>query len=51
MQDDTALAEEELAKVHYEALDPQNKDKYDLRMGYMAFMRGDFDSARGISAE
>ena len=45
MQDDTALAEEELAKVHYEALDPQNKDKYDLRMGYMAFMRGDFDSA------
>ena len=45
MQDDTALAEAELAKVHYESLDPQNKDKYNLRMGYMTFMRGDFDAA------
>lgn len=45
MEDDVERAEAELAKVHYEGLDPVNRDKYDLRMGYMTFMRGDFDSA------
>lgn len=42
---DTTLAEQELAKVNYRALSPQQKDKYDLRMGYMTFMRGDYTSA------
>lgn len=45
MLDDTQRAEEELSKVRYESLAPQYKDKYDLRMGYMAFMKGDYDNA------
>lgn len=45
MEDDVERAEAELAKVHYESLDPLGKDKYDLRMGYMTFMRGDYDAA------
>lgn len=43
--DDTQRAEEELSKVRYESLAPKYKDKYDLRMGYMAFMKGDYDAA------
>ena len=38
-------SEEELSKVNYKALTPQQKDRYDLRMGYMAFMKGDYPSA------
>ena len=38
-------SEEELSKVNYKALTPQQKDRYDLRMGYMAFMKGDYSSA------
>ena len=43
--DDTQRAEEELSKVRYESLAPKYKDKYDLRMGYMAFMKGDYEAA------
>ena len=36
---------EELEKVNYKSLTPQQKDRYDLRMGYMAFMKGDYPAA------
>lgn len=42
MLGDDAMAESELSKVNYDALTPQQKDRYDLRMGYMTFMRGDY---------
>ena len=44
LQDDDAAAEQ-LSKVHYERLDPQRKDKYNLRMGYMAFKQNDYPKA------
>lgn len=44
-EDNIALAEQELSKVNYKALSPQQRDKYDLRMGYMSFMRGDYASS------
>lgn len=44
LQDDDA-ASEQLSKVHYERLDPQQKDKYNLRMGYMAFKQSDYPKA------
>lgn len=43
MLGDDAMAESELSKVNYDALTPQQKDRYDLRMGYMAFMSGDYE--------
>lgn len=43
--DNIALAEQELSKVNYQALSPQQRDKYDLRMGYMSFMKGDYASS------
>lgn len=45
MEDDWQHAEEELSKVNYERLNPKYKDQYDLRMGYMAFMKGDYEKA------
>lgn len=45
MLGDDAMAERELARVNYTTLSPQQKDSYDLRMGYMAFMRGDYQQA------
>lgn len=40
-----AMAEQELRKVDYNMLSPQQRDRYDLRMGYMTFMRGDYDES------
>ncbi|MBQ4127125.1 MAG: tetratricopeptide repeat protein, partial [Alistipes sp.] len=45
MVGDTQNAKAELSKVRYEHLDPQNREKYDLRMGYMAFTEGDYEQA------
>lgn len=42
--DDTTAAEE-LAKVNYDRLNPLQRDKYNLRMGYMTFMGGDYPEA------
>ncbi len=39
------LAASELEKVNYERLDPTQKDKYNLRMGYKFFMDGDYPQA------
>ncbi len=47
MDDDMATAKEELSKVNYKYLSPQQRDRYDLRMGYMAFMEERYDEARG----
>ena len=48
-------SEEELQKVVYKSLTPQQKDRYDLRMGYIAFNKGDYPTAEEyfsrISAE
>ena len=38
-------SEEELNKVVYKSLTPQQKDRYDLRMGYIAFSKGDYPTA------
>ncbi len=38
-------SEEELQKVVYKSLTPQQKDRYDLRMGYMAFSKNDYPTA------
>ena len=46
MEDDMALAREELSKVNYKYLSPQQRDRYDLRMGYMAFMDNDYPAAK-----
>ena len=46
MEDDMALAKEELSKVNYKYLSPQQRDRYDLRMGYMAFMEEHYDDAK-----
>ena len=43
--DDPALAEAELAKVNYQTLSPQQRDRYDLRMGYTSFLSGDYPKA------
>ena len=45
MGEDDARAEEELSKVNYKTLSPQQREQYDLRMGYLAFMKGDYDTA------
>ena len=45
MVGDTLNAKAELQKVFYDRLDTQNKEKYDLRMGYMAFTEGNYDDA------
>ncbi|MBR4994626.1 MAG: tetratricopeptide repeat protein [Alistipes sp.] len=45
MESDDEQATEELSKVHYDRLDPQRKDKYNLRMGYMAFKQNDYAKA------
>ena len=46
MEDDMAMAKEELSKVNYKYLSPQQRDRYDLRMGYMAFMEERYDEAK-----
>lgn len=43
--EDLARAEEEFSKVNYKALSPQQRDRYDLRMGYLTFMRQDYAEA------
>ncbi|MBO5276746.1 MAG: tetratricopeptide repeat protein, partial [Alistipes sp.] len=45
MVGDDVKAEMELKKVDYRTLSPAQKDQYDLRMGYMAFKRGDYPDA------
>ncbi len=45
MSEDLEAAEEAFNNVNYRTLDTRNRDKYDLRMGYMAFMKGDYKSA------
>ena len=47
IEGDAARAEEVMQVVNYEKLDPESRDRYDLRMGYMAFMRGDYPAAKG----
>ena len=39
------LAKKELQKSDYRTLSPSQKDQYDLRMGYMAFMENDYTEA------
>ena len=46
MEQDDEQASEQLSKVHYERLDPARKDKYNLRMGYMAFKQEDYPKAQ-----
>lgn len=46
MEQDDEKAAEQLSKVHYERLDPARKDKYNLRMGYMAFKQEDYPKAK-----
>ena len=45
MFEDTATAEAELQKVNYKSLSPQQRDRYDLRMGYSRFLSGDYNEA------
>ena len=45
MFEDTATAEVELQKVNYKSLSPQQRDRYDLRMGYSRFLFGDYNEA------
>ena len=45
MVGDDEKAAAELAKTDYRTLSPAQKDQYDLRMGYMAFMKGDYVDA------
>ena len=45
MTGDDEKAAAELAKTDYRTLTPAQKDQYDLRMGYMAFMKGDYVDA------
>ena len=46
MEEDMSLAADELQKVNYKYLSPQQRDRYDLRMGYMAFMEERYDDAK-----
>lgn len=46
MEGDAAAAEEQMTQVNYKKLDPESQDRYNLRMGYMAFMREDYTSAK-----
>ncbi len=46
MEDEMTLAQQELEKVNYKFLSPQQRDRYDLRMGYMAFMENDYAQAK-----
>ena len=45
VEGDMAKAEEEFKRVDYRTLTPTQRDQYDLRMGYIAFMRNDYDDA------
>ncbi len=46
IEGDAASAAEVMQLVNYEKLNPESRDRYDLRMGYMAFMRGDYPAAK-----
>lgn len=46
IEGDTASAEEVMQKVNYDKLNPESRDRYDLRMGYLAFMSGDYPVAK-----
>lgn len=39
------VAERELAKVEYRGLDAREKERYDIRVGYMRFCEGDYEAA------
>ena len=45
VMDDTELAESSLAKVNYKTLSPSQRNRYDLRMGYSAFLAKDYEGA------
>lgn len=47
VEGDVAAAEEQMSQVNYKKLDPESQDRYNLRMGYMAFMREDYPAAKG----
>lgn len=44
--EDLDAAEKAFAEVNYRSLDTRNRDKYDLRMGYLAFMEGDMERSK-----
>lgn len=46
MIDDFDAADEAFDKVNYRSLDTRNRDKYDLRMGYLAFLEGDMATSK-----
>lgn len=42
----TFKAADEFERVEYKGLDAREKERYDIRMGYLSFMDGDYDAAR-----
>ena len=40
-----SVAEEEFERVRYEALDAREKERYDIRVGYIRFVEGDYAAA------
>ena len=46
IEGDVMSAAAALRAVDYDRLDPDSRDRYDLRMGYMAFMQGDYRTAK-----
>lgn len=44
--EDFEAADEVFDKVNYRSLDTRNRDKYDLRMGYLAFLDGDMSVSK-----
>lgn len=46
IEGDVVAAAAALRGVNYRRLDPESRDRYDLRMGYMAFMQGDYRTAK-----
>ena len=46
IEGDIIEAERALSKVNYHQLDPDSRNRYDLRMGYMSFMKGDYKDAK-----
>ena len=46
VEGDVAAAEEQMSQVNYKRLDTENQDRYNLRMGYMAFMKEDYPAAK-----
>lgn len=44
------VAKEELSKVKYKGLDARDKERYDIRLGYLHFVDGDYASAESCFA-